>query len=323
MKIIFSDKIKNNTNENIRYITKTALKTSFGGIGSLDKIQIVNPAKARNRFAHVFWTKPMLQDFKNSRWHIGNQFEQTLALAALSLACLKAHNQEVVLYTDEAGAKLCENLDYDRVYIIFDDLKVPNDFWAAGKIVALQNEPLDSILIDTDLFLYDGALIDRLAENRIFCSHIESTDKYKPMLEIRQQQFPHLQGDLNYSSNTGILKCPDVRLKQTFISQYFNMISALNQPELLNYFKSIGHGAFCPDLLAEQFNYHKICKPARLVVLPENQTEFQGFTHLLSFEKYIKMPMILDILKNQFSNYYDIVINKWNELDFQIEIEEE
>ena len=321
MKIIFSDKIQDKKDDNIRYITKTVLKANFGGIGNLNSIQITNLAKTKNRFAHVFWTKPMLQDFKNSRWNIGNQFEQTLALMALSLACLKAHNQEVVLYTDKEGAKLCENLDYDRIYVIFDDLKVSNDFWAAGKIVALQNEPLDSILIDTDLFLYDGNLIDKLSENKVFCSHIENTNNYELMLKIGQQHFPYLQGETKYSSNTGILKCPDVKLKIAFINKYFNTISVLNNPELLNQFKSIGHGAFCPDLLAEQFNYHKICKPARLVALPDNQTELQGFTHLLSFEKYIKIPMVLDILKNQFSNYYDIVINKWNELDFHIEIE--
>lgn len=321
MKIIYTDNICNNINLNIRYIVKATLKTNFGGIGSLEKIQIVNPAKTKNRFAHVLWTTPMLKDFKETRWNIGNQYEQSLALSALSLACLKAHNQEVVLYTDTMGKQLCEHLGYDRIYTIFDNLNVPNDFWAAGKIMALQNEPLDSIIIDNDLFLYDGSLIDKLAEEKVFCSHLEKTTKYKPMLELGQNYFKHLQGANEYSSNTGILKCPDVRLKTMFIQAYFNMIKSLNNPKTLNYFKEIGQGAFCPDLLAEQFNYHKICKPNRLVALPEKQNEFKGFTHLIAFEKYLKMPIVLDVLKNQFSDYYTKVISKWQELDFSIEIE--
>lgn len=138
MKIIFTNHIKkNNINTDIRYIDKSAMTVKFGGIGNLNNLQIINPAKTKNRFAHVLWTKPMLLDFKEARWNIGNQFEQSLALSALSLACLKAHGQEVVLYTDEIGKKLCENLGYDRIYTIFDNLQIANDFWAAGKIVAL------------------------------------------------------------------------------------------------------------------------------------------------------------------------------------------
>lgn len=321
MKIIFSNNINSNKDPNVRYITKEVMTKNFGGIGNLDSVQITNLAKTKNRFAHVLWTKPMLLDFTEARWNIGNQFEQSLALSALSLACLKAHGQEVVLYTDSKGKELCKDLPYDRVYTIFDNLNVPNDFWAAGKIMALQNEPLDSIIIDNDLFLYDGELIDKLSEEKVFCSHIEKTGKYKPMIELGQKHFPHLSGANEYSSNTGILKCPDVRLKTMFTQAYFSTMKALNNKEVLEYFKSIGKGAFCPDLLAEQFNYHKICKPARLVALPENHKDFVGFTHLLAFEKYLNMPLILDILKEQFSDYYEIVINKWNELNFSVEIE--
>lgn len=271
MKIIFSNNIKNTTNGNIRYIDKAAINNNFGGIGDLNFLQITNLATTKNRFAHVLWTKPMLQDFKEARWNIGNQFEQSLALSALSLACLKAHDQEVVLYTDTKGKELCKDLGYDRIYTIFDNITIPNDFWAAGKIIALQNEPLDSILIDNDLFLYDGALIDKLAEEKIFASHREYTDKYKQILEIGQNHFAHLKGANEYSSNTGILKCPDLKLKTMFIQAYFNTIKALNNPQTLTSFKNIGHGAFCPDLLAEQFNYHKICKPNHLIKLAESQ----------------------------------------------------
>lgn len=324
MQIIFTNNIpKNDTNKNIRYIDKKTMNYNFGGIGNLNNLQITNPAKTKNRFAHVLWTKPMLLDFTEARWNIGNQFEQSLALSALSLACLKAHNQEVVLYTDTAGKELCKDLGYDRIYTIFDNLQIPNDFWAAGKIIALQNEPLDSILIDNDLFLYDEQLIDKLAEEKVFCSHREKTKNYKNILELGQKYFSHLQGPCEYSSNTGILKCPDVRLKTMFIQAYFSTVKTFNNPEILQYFKKEGQGAYCPDLLAEQFNYHKLCRPSALVQLPENLENLKGFVHLLSFEKYLKMPLILDVLKNQFPEYYNKTIHTWKELDFSIIIEED
>lgn len=321
MKIIFSDKIKNNFDKDVRYIQKTTMNENFGGIGDLNNLKIINPAKTKNRFAHVFWSKPTLQDFKEARWNIGNQYEQTLALSALSLACLKAHGQEVVLYTDTKGKELLQDLGYDRIYTIFDDLQIKNDFWAAGKIVALQNEPLDSILIDNDLFLYDGALIDKISEMNVVGSHLEKTQQYKQIVQIGQNLFPHLNGANEYSTNTGILKCFDLRKKTMFIQAYFNTIKALNNQSTLELFKTVGKGAFCPDLLAEQFNYHKICKPKHIIESFNNNKEVKGFVHLLSFEKYVKMPLILDILKDQFPDYYNIVINKWNELNFSIIVE--
>lgn len=322
MKIIFSNKINNKKNNpEIQYIDKSIINSNFGGFGNLNNLQIINLAKTKNRFAHVLWTKPMLLNFKEARWNIGNQFEQSLALCALSLACLKAHGQEVVLYTDEKGKELCRDLPYDRIYNIFDHLNVPNDFWAAGKIMALQNEPLDSILIDTDIFLYDGNLIDKLSEEKIFCSHKEKTTQYLPIIELGQKYFSHLQGENNLSSNTGFLKCPDMRLKTMFIQAYFNSVRSLNNQEILSYFKTAGQGAFCPDLLTEQFNYHKICNPEALIETPENNNEINGFIHLLSFEKYLKMPIILEILEQQFPEYYNIVIDKWNTLNFSIIVE--
>jgi hypothetical protein len=60
MKIVFSNKIKNNFDKDIRYIQKTTMNENFGGIGDLNNVKIINPAKTKNRFAHVFWSKPTL-----------------------------------------------------------------------------------------------------------------------------------------------------------------------------------------------------------------------------------------------------------------------
>ena len=118
-----------------------------------------------------------------------------------------------------------------------------------------------------------------------------------------------------------MLKVSDFRKKQMFISAYFSSMNKLSNPELLSQLKTIGKGAYCPDLLCEQFNFHKICKPEYITNIPEDATKVKGFTHLISFEKYVKMPIVLDTLKQQFPDYYEAVITKWNELDFSVEVE--
>lgn len=321
MKILFTENMNQPKSKDIRLVCKDLIDKNFGRLGEMENISICNIPKTRNRFAHVFWSKPAKLSFENARWNIGNQFEQTLALSALSLACLKELNQEVVLYTDTDGYELLSDLGYDRVYNVLDNLNVHNDFWAAGKIFALQNEPLDSCIIDNDIFLYDGSLVDKLSELNVVASHKEPTDSYRKLIEFGQENFSHLKGANEFSSNTGFLKVNDFRLKQMFISAYFNCMSRLSNEDILKKLKIAGNGAFCVDLLCEQFNFQKICKPKYLTTIGKDYTQIKGFTHLLSFEKYTKMPVILNILKDKFPDYYSKVISKWSEIGFSIEVE--
>lgn len=322
MKIVYTSDMSKSSSSETRKIDIRLLQSNFGRIGEIDKVAIKRTNCTRQRFAHVLWTKPMFKSVKDIRWHIGNQYELTLLISAISLACLKALGQEVVLYTDTKGKELLDCLPYDRCYNIFDNLNINSEFWAAGKIMALQNEPLDSCIIDNDLFLYDGRLIDKLSKIDVAASHQESTSAYVKLIDAGKRMFNHLDGDSNYSANTGILKVNDFRRKQMFISAYYNCMRRLNNPELLNSIKAAGNGAYCIDLLCEQYNYYTICKPEYLVNVPDDMTKVNGFTHLLSSEKYVKAPLLLDILKRMNPDYYERVLNRWSELDFSIEVQE-
>ena len=46
-----------------------------------------------------------------------------------------------------------------KIYTTLDDYDIRSEFWAAGKVIALGEVPLDAILIDTDLFLYGNTPI--------------------------------------------------------------------------------------------------------------------------------------------------------------------
>jgi len=295
-----------------------AMHESFGRIGELSKVKITKQPKTRNRFCHVFWSKPALLPFKDARWHIGNQFELTLPLAALSLACLKAMGQEAVLHTDTKGMELLGCLPYDRIYLTLDKTTVRENFWACGKIFAMQNEPLDSCQLDFDVFLYDASLVDRIAGKKVLMSHLEDATRYQNLLEFGQSFYPHLKGDATKSSNAGFLKIHDIPLRHKFWAAYFDGVKTFGSEQILKQIEQIGNGAYCIDLLIEQFNLHKICKPEYLIELPQKQEDAEGFCHLLSLEKYAKIPLVLELLKERFPEYYERVLDKWEEIGFTV-----
>jgi len=325
MRIIYKKDISEEEQQatDVRYISYDVINENFGRIGSFEYMGEIIMPETKNRIAQVCFSRPYKQDFKNIRWNFGNQFEMTLAISALSLALLKEMGQEVVLYTDTDGAELLKDLGYDRVYNVFDPIAVKNDFWACGKILALDNEPLDSILIDNDIFLYDGKLLDKASAIPICGSHHENTVMYKHMLEFGQRYLPFLSGDVDTSTNTGFMKIDNIMIKKQFIAAYWQGVSTFYSDELLQTFKTQGHGVYNIDLLIEQFSFHKIAQPETLIELPEQQKDARGFVHLISFEKYCKLPVILYILMKRFPESYRKVIKKWSEMDFSVWIADE
>lgn len=302
-------------------ISRLACNQHFGGIGKISNIKLVNPPTTQNTFVHVFWTKPLLNVNKN-RWNISSQYELMLPLCALSLACLKSFNQKVILITDKKGKELLQHLNYDEIITILDDYNIQNEFWAAGKIAALQHIPSDAILIDTDLFLYDGSLIDKLYFYDVACSHLENTNAYKNLLELGTTFLPWLDFQkTSISSNTGIIKCNNEKLKKLFIAKYYESIDIINNtPNLMNEIEIAGGKTYCPDLLIEQFNFYNLCNPQPILETSTNLQSINGISHPLAFEKYLHMPLVIETLQTQFPNYYDLVINKWDELHFKLNI---
>ena len=307
--------------DGVKCISLAATRGNFGRIGSLEHIAKVTAPKTNNRFAHVFWSKPALMPFETARWSVGHQYEMTLPITALSLALLWEMDQEVVLYTDSAGERLLSCLGYEKIYNIFDRFSPHTDFWAAGKIEALRHEPLDSCLIDNDIFLYDGDIIDTIHTYSIIGSHEEDTTAYKALLDFAQFHLPRLAGDNQYSTNCGILKINNVQYKDNFILSYWSALKQFSNPEVLEKIKTAGMGAYCVDLAIEQFAFHKICQPNHTIKLADTVSETRGLVHLISFEKYLKIPQILDILKIRYPYMYETVINKWHELGFAVQLE--
>lgn len=322
MKIIYKEYPEDNDtrgDKKVRYIYTAGL-SGLPIIGDLKNIpKTMNKPKHKNRVAQILWSKPAKEHFKTARWNIGNQLELTLPLASLSLAMLKELGQEVVLYTDTDGVKLLGNLPYDRVYNIFDKLNVKNDFWACGKIIALENEPLDSVLVDTDIFVYDGAILDKAFENDVIGSHEENTIAYRELVKFAQSNFPHLRGNQKKSTNTGFMKIAEMHTKQNFIQTYWKVVKKFSDQKLLDDLETLGQGAYCPDLIAEQLNFHRLCKPKKLIELEDDWRNAKGFVHPLSMTKYIIIPEVLEILKTKYPDYYKMTLEIWERHNFEVE----
>lgn len=299
----------------------------FGAIGNLQQEFI--KATTHGRYAHVLWSKPLLE----GRWNIPHQTDYTRIHALLSLALLRAHGQQVVLYTDDAGTEVLGDLPYDIIYNILDSTPVDTNFWAAGKIISLDNEPLDSCLIDTDMFVFDGAIIDAINRGTVLCSHRERTLKYDDIIEdfCRLAEMPKQ----NFSTNTGVMKMADPVRKQAYVRSYFKAVKVISKNlELWRYFNKDArkmfwtqqflkevkpeateaqrlalaadiqeryperNGIYCADLIAEQYIY-SLAQPQPLFdeeICHNGNMASLGFCHLISMDKFFRIKDVIDRL---------------------------
>jgi len=321
--VIYTELTDKKSTEDTQYIDINTFGKNFGRIGSFE-LNEFKKAETVGEFYHTLWTKPLREDKENSRWFFPFQYYLTLPLAALSLALLKKHGQRVVLYTDIDGKELLSTLPYDKIYNTFDNFNYSLDFWAAGKMLALQNSTLDMTQIDTDLFIYDGRVIDKCNTTNIICSHYEKTDAYNDLLIFAVDKFQPLQGgSQNESANAGLIKINDIELRTRFLGWYWQVSQWLiNNPSALARLKEFTYNMLPLDLVTEQYSFYRLCNPTAMIeVNQENGANTVGIVHPVGFEKYIQIPKVLNILETEFLDYYQTVMDIWSKLDFQVSTE--
>ena len=107
------------------------------------------------RFVHSYWTAP-------------NSKNRSIDIICSAYSVFKIHQlgQKIVLYTDDYGKELLKDIPYDEVYTILNglDKKINPHIWSASKFISMQYEPLDSIHIDNDVFIYDLDML-KIPEN--------------------------------------------------------------------------------------------------------------------------------------------------------------
>ncbi|MDR1652480.1 MAG: hypothetical protein LBS01_02290 [Prevotellaceae bacterium] len=303
--------------QNIQY----SPDANFGSIGRVRYINFDVPAAAQSTFFHTFWTAPAVQE---KRWGIPNQLYMNVWLAALSFICLKKQNQKVNLHTDKFGAELLQFLPYDKVYLDLEGHKVSNKFWASGKFVAMRNEAEGAVHIDTDFFLYDGHLIDKIADNDIVVSHVENAVNYKELIDLFNKKL-----NLNFENkaiNAGLLKLGS--RAQRFINSYWKlMFAAVNENAITAFCLANDKDASCcPDLFVEQVNLYDKLKDVDFVRLiadnkvQDNMLSDFGFAHLICFDKYVHLPEVIEKVKELDNSLYGAIVDKMKQLDVSFEL---
>jgi hypothetical protein len=286
------------------------------------------------RLFHSFWSRPALETV---RWRIKGQYPLSLIHTALSVAYAKSLGLEIALHTDKAGKALLDCLPYDEITLDLEGSKAPLAFWASGKLLAMKSEPLNAAHIDTDFWIKDKKLLDFIASNEIVFSHRESTEKYRDSIAAAKRALEEsgaacpFTGNEEESINMGLAKVANPQLRKAFFHEYWRLAYFLsrNAHYMSNCDRMQKNGlniAGAPDLVAEQLLMSKLversgAKAAYLIGKEEAKSAAGkeiGFCHLLSFDKYIKIPQELKRLKETDPAIYRRVLEKYDEIGFKI-----
>jgi hypothetical protein len=283
-------------------------------------------------FYHTFWSKPALNSV---RWNIKAQYFLCIFHTALSVAYLKNLGQKIELFADGKAAEILDFLPYDRVYRALDNHDVPLQFWASAKIKILEFVALDAVHIDTDFFVKDAKIVELCKENEFVISHKENTKKYKKLvknvcqaLDEASVSHPFAKNE-KQSFNLGICKIGDPDFRKLYAQNYWRLALALFKNK--RFFSEITENSdatFSPDLVIEQLLFKKICEHQKISpkkLIKSSELEFSnkkeiGFCHLLSFDKYLKIPQIMEKLKIVDAKIYRGVLKKLGEIGFSLRL---
>jgi len=264
------------------------------------------------RIAHSVWTKPML----GRRWNIDGQLANNLWLFANSVANVKKFGHEIVLHTDKLGKELYGWLPYDEIHLTLDNHNVHERFWASGKILAQEAEPLHSVHIDGDVFLQKQEVWDLIADQKsdLIVQMIERDNTVASanscyginlnlVLSALNLNVPEgFNRYQNSALNCGLVKFNNQKLKDRYIAGYKKMLEICsNEPHFIK--RIAGDNNLCPDLVMEQWWLKSVaCYYGYKVktVLPEWDENFQseskriGYCHVVGAEKYEKISLVKD-----------------------------
>ncbi|HEY6915426.1 MAG TPA: DUF6734 family protein, partial [Paludibacter sp.] len=175
---------------------------------------------------HTLWTKPVITAGK----HFGMSAAEILTMIVSALMWRK-HNGSIKLYTDIAGyefvskhnlLELWDGIDTDVLennsYPI-----APEVFWAAGKLMALEDAAAPCVMLDTDLVVLKP-IATTLSQSTITALHAEALvpDAYLPAHLLKKPSgytFPDYYNWEVLSANTAFLFIRDGKFKRFYLDE--------------------------------------------------------------------------------------------------------
>jgi hypothetical protein len=277
------------------------------------------------RFVHSLYTRPIFTERNNIEPM--HNILCTIWNYAVSVSCLKKLGQEIVLYTDDLGYKMLNFLPYDEIHLTLNEIPHEYDMmWACGKFYAMQNEPLSSIHIDGDVFIFNEHCLDKFQSfqnggSDLLVQDIEPNPSY--VYDIYLKNFISIPEDLlllnknipNNSCNVGVICFNNQSLKDEYYSLYFSILEKVHNSNIRDYYNN--NKKLILDLIPEQYFLWKICENKYKIQTlidfhyrnESHQTE--GYHHNIGRDKFDKH--LNSVLQKRFSKFdkemYNITLN--------------
>ena len=255
-----------------------------------------------------------------------NDYQLKVNAYYFTLSAVYAKNSgfEIVLHTDNKGAEVLKDAPYDQIIIDLEIDDIPRKgVFAWAKFKAMENELVESIHIDGDVFLKKESIKEHLnyEDYDIIVQQLESTcEEFEPHWNRATTAFAKCE----YPSfmprycanmyNCGIVGFKDKELYKEYTNHYFDLINQYN------IFGIDTKGV--PDLVAEQqllyyFAKHKGLKVKELLKEESIQemADELGYQHLLGESKYNDFEICKKVLNKHRPDLYQILKETYGELE--------
>jgi hypothetical protein len=193
---------------------------------------------------HSNWTAPFFALHKGERYFIEDYEILTTILSALKW---REHNGGIKMATDETGAAYYRQLGMEHIWDLGIDTSSmgadsalaaidPFLFWAAGKLIALQQENSPCVMLDTDFIVWDTVGAE-LSESPLVVAHREYISGwiYPDATGFNTREGYHFPDEWDWSllpCNTAFLYIADDGLKRLYTDNAIrfmnNVIDGLN-----------------------------------------------------------------------------------------------
>lgn len=189
------------------------------------------------RIVQTFWTAGKDPLHESFGWL---HPEYNLMSWALSCLSLRAHYDEVALYTDSVGKHLLIDklkLPYTEVNVVFDDFECLPQHWALSKIktYSLQTEPF--LHVDGDVYISKPLPEDVIhsplvAQNReigtSYYKHMMNRIQSRPEIKLPEYVVKGLNEESVASYNMGFFGGTDVDFIQRYCDEVFHFMDSNN-----------------------------------------------------------------------------------------------
>jgi hypothetical protein len=226
----------------------------------------------------------------------------------LSVMLLKKHGYYVKLYCDDAFY----NSIYDICGSFYDEIDLsPNNFPAPSKHIyadikfrVMENEPIGTIHLDGDVFLFKSDILNNIINNdfdvlvQLKESRLNTESKYwygssRSFMKCQKPEWAKSKCDAMY--NCGVVCIKNEKLKQEYFDTYWKMYEEYDKYGIKEY--------TVPDIIIEQQYLVDLCEAKNYkveTILPEIEplsfARNIGYSHLIGEGKWKCLKETLKVI---------------------------